>query len=114
MTVKCINYIDKQAIIGLFRAKHFNQRELAQLYKTSERTIHRVLVEAGIATTVPRIKGEAYMAMQILKEQDVTVEELRNVLIAGKDTIRQMEESITNQESQQLSYLNEDLEDVPF
>ena len=68
MTVKCITPAQKECITSYFLAKTYTQRELAKQYKTSERTIHRVLVEAGIATTVPRIKGEAYNVMQMLKK----------------------------------------------
>lgn len=110
MTVKCINYIDKQAILGYFRAKIYNQRQLANLYKTSERTIYRVLVEAGIATAVPRIKGEAYTAMQILKEFDLPVSELRNMLVIAQLYLLKQTEAYANERSiMELEY-----EDVPF
>lgn len=111
MTVKCINYIDKQAILGYFRAKIYNQRQLANLYGTSERTINRVLVEAGVATSVPRIKGEAYLAMQILKELDVEVTDMKALLLLGQQAVKRMNEDLSYESMEDLGL---EYEDVPF
>ena len=108
MTVQCLNPLEKETIIGLFTAKLYTQRELAKEYKTSERTINRVLVEAGIATTVPRIKGEAYMAIKLMKKHDVPIYDLEAMLVLAKKTMDKMYEDIVIEQEQK------EFEDVPF
>ena len=76
MTVKCLFDEVKLSIVNNFNSKALNQKQLSQLYGVSERTINRVLNEAGVATAVPRIQGEAYQAMQILKKHSVQVKDL--------------------------------------
>lgn len=80
MTVKCLFDEVKLSIVNNFNSKALNQKQLSQLYGVSERTINRVLNEAGVATAVPRIQGEAYQAMQILKKHNIAVEDLNAVL----------------------------------
>ena len=46
-----------QLIYNLRKENNMTQKELAENYNTSERTINRVLVEYGLATPVARIKG---------------------------------------------------------
>lgn len=112
MTVKCITSDDKKRIAGYFVAKVNTQCELAKSFKTSERTIHRVLVEAGIATTVPRIKGEAYQVMQLLKKHDIPVDELETYLILAK---KQMVDILEGYAQEAFATAGrEELEDVPF
>lgn len=81
MTVKILGELAKQSISHLYQQKRMSQKELAEYYCVSERTINRVLNEAGLATAVPRIQGEAYQVMQLLKEYNVKgSEELRKIL----------------------------------
>lgn len=71
MTVKCLTQTQKDIIVLWYQKKIYNQKELAKHYNTSERTINRVLIEAGLATPVARIKGEAYQVMQVLKKYNI-------------------------------------------
>ena len=71
MSVKCLNETQKNFVIKAYQAKHKSQKELAEYLKVSERTINRVLIEAGLATPVARIKGEAYQVMQVLKKYNI-------------------------------------------
>lgn len=80
MTVSCLNPIQKQIVIDYYSNKSYSQAELARQYHVSERTIHRVLVEAGLATPVARIQGEAYAVMQFLKENDLDLAKLKQLL----------------------------------
>lgn len=80
MSVKCLSPDVKLSIVSNYRVKTLNQKQLAKLWGVSERTINRILNEAGVATAVPRIQGEAYQAMQILKKHNISVESLDNVL----------------------------------
>lgn len=81
MTVKCLSQGAKQALIAQYRNKLVNQTELALKYGVSERTVNRVLIEAGLATPVPRLKGEAYQVMQVLKKHHIEPENLNAVLM---------------------------------
>ncbi len=81
MSVKCLSDVQKNFVIKAYQAKHKSQKELAQYLDVSERTINRVLTEAGLATPVARIKGEAYQVMQLLKKYGITsVEQLDRTL----------------------------------
>ena len=80
MSVKSISSPIKDEIVVAYRAKTLNQLELAQFFNTSPRTINRILEERGLATPVARIKGEAYQAMQLLKQYGLTVGDLKTML----------------------------------
>lgn len=80
MTVKCLSQEEKNIIITAYNSKCVNQKEIAQYWKVSERTINRVLIEAGVATPVARIKGEAYQVMQILKKYEIAASQLEPLI----------------------------------
>ena len=86
MSVQCLEQPQKDSIIVLYQNKVLNQKELAFRFNVSERTINRVFIEAGIATPVARIKGEAYQVMQLLKKYNVNYSTLKTLLesIYGK------------------------------
>ena len=84
MTVGCLTYLQKQVIVTLYNNRSYSQAELARQYHVSERTIHRVLEEAGIATPLERIKGDAYTVMQLLKEHGVDIPKLKQMLAVNK------------------------------
>ena len=79
MTVKCLDKTSKKQIVEMFQNKKATQREIASQFFVSERTIHRVLEEAGLATTIPRIQGEAYQVMQTLKKYGIEPQDLENI-----------------------------------
>lgn len=73
MTVKCFTAQEKKAVIDQYNRKAFpTLKELAANWGASTRTIGRILEEAGLATPVPRIQGEAYQIMQVLKAFKIT------------------------------------------
>lgn len=80
MSVKCLTEAQKNFVILAYKSKHKTQKELAEYTGKSERTINRVLIEAGLATPVARIKGEAYQVMQLLKKYGVDYATLNRVL----------------------------------
>ena len=86
MAVQCLEQPQKDSILSLYQNKVMNQKELAFRFNVSERTINRIFIEAGIATPVARIKGEAYQVMQLLKKYNVNYSTLKTLLenIYGK------------------------------
>ena len=80
MTVHCLDESQKDLIVTWYKQKIYNQKMLSKKFSVSERTINRVLEERSLATPVARVKGEAYQAMQILKEHNLTVEQLKYTL----------------------------------
>lgn len=80
MTVRCLTQPSKNQILDLYKRKLMNQKELAEYFNVSERTINRVFIEAGVATPVERIKGEAYQVMQLLKKHAVDLQKLSMLL----------------------------------
>ena len=80
MSVQCLEQPQKDSIISLYQNKVMNQKELAFRFNVSERTINRIFIEAGIATPVARIKGEAYQVMQLLKKYNVNYSTLKTLL----------------------------------
>ena len=84
MTVKCFTVEQKDQVCLAYIHKTMKLIDLAKHFATSTRTIGRVLEERGLATPVPRLKGEAYQAMKVLKEFDLTPTELWAHLSAPK------------------------------
>ena len=103
MAVKCLTDDNKKHIIKLFQRKKATQRDLARNFFVSERTIHRVLEEAGLATTIPRIQGEAYQVMQTLKKYNFAPEDLESLFrmvtkpLTIEDVVPVVQEASVNQ-----------------
>lgn len=84
MKVKCLGSLPKDQICLAYQRKTLTIGEMAKYFNTSSRTIGRVLEERGLATPVPRLKGEAYMVMKLLEERGIAPENLEAVLNAPK------------------------------
>lgn len=84
MKVLCLGSSIKDQICLAYKAKTLTLGELAKHFNTSSRTIGRVLEERGLATPVPRLKGEAYMVMKVLQERNIAPENLEAILNAPK------------------------------
>lgn len=80
MTVKRFPATIKDQICLAYFHKNMTVTELAKHFDTSNRTIGRILEERGLATPVPRIKGEAYLVMKLLEEFKIHPGDLRTVL----------------------------------
>ena len=80
MTVRCLTQPCKNQILDLYKRKLMSQKELADWFNVSPRTINRVLIEAGEATPVERIQGEAYQVMQLLKKHALDYQKLNMLL----------------------------------
>lgn len=80
ITVRCLSEAEKAAVAWYYSNYKYPIKNLAVIYKTSPRTIGRVLHEKGLATPVPRIKGEAKRVMDLLKKYGVTLEVLESAL----------------------------------
>ncbi len=91
MTVRVLSQSQKDLIVTWYKQKIYTVSQLAKQYKTSTRTIGRVLEEAGLATPVPRLKGEAYQAMQVLKAYNMNVEQLKRALAAPALTLENVQ-----------------------
>ena len=68
--VKCISEFEKDNVVASYKNK-VPLTILAVHHNTSTRTIGRVLEERGLATPVPRLKGEAYTVMKALQQADI-------------------------------------------
>lgn len=80
MTVKHIPEHHKDLLCDAYNNKTHSLKQLAQIHKTSTRSIGRVLEERGLATPVPRLKGEAHQTMLLLKEYGITYSHLCAIL----------------------------------
>lgn len=81
MPVKCLTSQQKDLIALWYKGNIKSQKDLAEHFNTSRRTINRVLEERGLATPVARIKGEAYQVMQYLQTLGITkAEELKHYI----------------------------------
>lgn len=83
MTVKSLSEDDKNSIVQMYQTKKFSMAEIAEFWFTSTRTIGRVLEERGLATPVPRLKGEAHQVMLVLKEWDIEDAAGLRILLEG-------------------------------
>jgi DNA-binding XRE family transcriptional regulator len=66
------------------KALGLNQKMIAQRVNISERSVKRILDEAGLATAVPLIKGEARQTMYLLKAYEVNMAQLHEMLAMRK------------------------------
>lgn len=78
--VKCLNQSQKNFVLYHYHKKTMNQKNIATHLNVSERTVHRVLVQAGLATPVQRLKEEAKQAMALLTKYNVSVKTLADML----------------------------------
>lgn len=81
MTVKLAKHT-KDNIRLVYTRKTLTIKEMTQFFGVSSRTIGRVLEEGGLATPVPRLQGEAYLVMQLLKKHNLTLVSLTDLLEA--------------------------------
>ena len=79
MTVKCLTLSEKQAIVIDYQ-RGDSIKELAQWHEVSERTVGRVLAEAGLLTPTERISQDMQKVRKIMKKYGVTVDSLDYVL----------------------------------
>lgn len=91
MTVKCLITEQKDAICRAYTHKTLSITDMAKCYKTSTRTISRVLEERGLATPVPRLKGEAYQVMQLLKQHNLDIDSLKDLLARPIMTVQNVQ-----------------------
>jgi len=106
MTVKCISLAEKQLLADWFRADIFNQTELAEKFKTSKRTVNRVLVEAGISPPpVNRITDRIRSFMAIVDEYSLEPEGLARALSTPALTPANVQEYLNSCTSGQLAGL---------
>lgn len=80
MTVRCLTKEQKDELARMYKAKEKTQLELAKYYWVSERTVNRVLEEYFLAAPVPRLQGEAYHVMQVLKKHGIDPRDLDHLL----------------------------------
>ena len=80
MGVSRLNQEQKDWVIQAYQAGKLNQLQIAAIATVSPRTISRVISEAGLATPVARLQGEALFVMKLLKKYDVMPNELEHVL----------------------------------
>jgi DeoR/GlpR family transcriptional regulator of sugar metabolism len=80
MTVKCLTLTEKHFIAEQYDQRKMTQKELSEAFLVSERTINRVLIEKGLATPITRIKGDAYLVMQLLKKHNLDLAKLTRIL----------------------------------
>lgn len=88
MAVKCLTPSQKEMIAFWYTRKLRNVTELALMSGVSPRTINRVLVEKGLATTVSRIKGEAHIVMKLLEKYGMGYGSLKFLLETRFPTVK--------------------------
>lgn len=71
MTVKCLTQEEKQHICDW--VSNFNQKEAANTFGVSERTVYRVLQEHGVLKSVPRLNREEQKAKALLEVYGITL-----------------------------------------
>lgn len=108
MPIKSLTDAQKTCIIEVYQDKNLTQKEIAQCMGTSQRTINRVLVEAGLLTPVPRIQAEAYTVMQVLKKHGIDPSKLDQTLSFAENITKHEVETflltLTDTETSELFY----------
>ena len=75
-----LNQEQKEDIGRLYETGEWHQKTLADMYLVSERTIGRVLREAGVLVSLPRVQESEFEMVQLLKKYRVNVIGLRMML----------------------------------
>lgn len=81
MTVKCLTDLEKETAIRMYEAGD-HIKDIAEYLNTSERTIGRVLAEAGLTSPTQRITEEASHVMRLLAKYRVNPKNLESILRA--------------------------------
>ena len=81
MAVKCLNEHQKKYICYFFNMKQQTQKELAENFKVSERTIYRVLEEAGLFAAKPQVQEQDTQCIRLLRRFNVTPTLLEKMLL---------------------------------
>lgn len=133
MQVKCLTAEEKDQIVLAYTHKTLNLKELAKHFNSSPRTIGRVLEERGLATPVPRLKGEAYQVMKFLNEHGLDLQGLVARLATPIVTPANVQHHLNNSSNEELAHYfyasglvkiaeseqefhanNQETEDLPF
>lgn len=80
MGISRLNQEQKDWVIKAYKERKLSQVQIAAIATVSPRTITRVIAEAGLATPVARLQGEALYVMKLLNKYDVMPDELEHVL----------------------------------
>lgn len=79
ISVRSLSETSKDLLVADYNNK-LTIKALAERYCTSTRTVGRVLEERGLATPVPRLKGDAYRVMKMLEDNNISPDELETAL----------------------------------
>lgn len=80
ITVKCVSETVKDQIVYHYKTRQYQNKEIAEAFSVSPRTVNRVLEERGLATPVARLKGEAYRIMKAIESADLTADQVLRAL----------------------------------
>lgn len=80
MAVTCLNSHQKAYIIYFYRKESHTKKGMAELFKVSEQTINRVLIEAGLVNPPVHIQDETKKVMQLLKKYNITAQTIADTL----------------------------------
>ena len=88
---------EKELLVEWFKAGHSNQTELAEIFKTSKRTVKRVLIEAGIyPAATSRVTDRMRAFMAIVDEYGLEPEGLAQALAAPALVHENVQEYLNN------------------
>lgn len=79
-TVKCLNEHQKDQIARLYESKQHTQKELADMFGVSTRTIGRVFLERGVITPQQRYDRENKKIIEIVRSYGLDSERLSQAL----------------------------------
>lgn len=74
----------KAAIIHYGKAKGLTQKRIAELVGTSEKSVYRVLQEAGLLTHMPRMTSEMANVQALMRVNGVTYTDLARLITQSK------------------------------
>lgn len=98
MAVNKLTQAQKEMIRLNYTSKRMNITEMAKTLEVSTRTIGRVLDELDLPSPAPRLKGEAYNVMQVMKKHGITADKLDFALtVASKVDDKPDLDKITSQ-----------------
>lgn len=105
MSVKCLNKENKSLIAEWYSRKLFNQKELAERFGVSQRTINRVLIEKHLATPGERFTEEVQAVMKVVNGYELNAQSLKKILEAPAFTHANVQAYLNQCTKDQLAQL---------
>lgn len=97
-----LNNLQKARVIELEQSGKVTQKQIAQYFNVSPRTITRVLTEAGLVDTFNHLSDRDKDSLKIIRNADVTPSQLNEALTTTPLTVPNVIQLVSSMDNEQL------------